>query len=99
MRSDNFLTVQVIVGSRLGNILHENVFDDISLLFVSCSTNISEVNTSLAALCGIYAVAPLMPVRSKVRFQTKRDTEVLRPGRLRFVSETCLLVRRECATT
>ena len=25
MRSDTFLTVQVFVGSRLGNILHENV--------------------------------------------------------------------------
>ena len=29
MRSDNFLTVQAIVGSRLGNILHENVFGGI----------------------------------------------------------------------
>ena len=46
-----------------------------------------------------YAVEPLMPDRSKVRFQTKRDTGVCAVrGRSRFASGTCLLIRRACAS-
>ena len=45
-----------------------------------------------------YAVETLMSVRSKVRFQTKRDTGVYAVGgRSAFASRTRLLIRRGCA--
>ena len=44
-----------------------------------------------------YAVKPLMPDRSKLRFQTKRDTGVYAVrGRSRIASG-CLLIGRDCA--
>ena len=46
-----------------------------------------------------YTLEPLMPGRSKVRFQTKRDTGVYAVrGWLRFTSRTCLLLRHDCAS-
>ena len=46
-----------------------------------------------------YAVEPLMPVRSKVIFQTKRDTGVYAArGRWRFASGMRLFIRRACAS-
>ena len=46
-----------------------------------------------------YAVEPLMPDRSKVRFQTKRDTGVYAMRRESwFASGTRLLTRRPCAS-
>ena len=46
-----------------------------------------------------YAVEPLMPTRSKVRFQTKRGMGVYPVhGRSRFASGTRLLIRRDCTS-
>ena len=46
-----------------------------------------------------YAVDPLMPVRSKVRFQTKRDTGVYTVREWsKFASRMRLLIRRDCAS-
>ena len=45
-----------------------------------------------------YAVEPLIPDKSKVKFHTKRDKGLYAVrGRSRFASGTRLLIRRACA--
>ena len=44
-----------------------------------------------------YAVESVMPDRSKVRFQTKRDSGVYAMGGSRFISGTRLLIKSDCA--